>query len=330
MTDPSGAAEFAAIERIAARLAAGGVGRPAGELWIGDDAAIVVIGAARVAVSADALVEGVHADLSLTTPADLGWKALAVNVSDLAAMGCVASRAVVTVAGPPDTDLDGLYEGLAAAAETYGCPVVGGDLTGAAVLVVSVTVLGDAGLTPGPVTRAGARPDDQIWVTGPLGGAAAGLAALRRASRGGPAVPGALRQAHARPVPRVAEGTAARELGARAMIDISDGFGADLGHVLDASGVGAELTVVPVATGASAAEALGGGDDYELVFCAPAEAPIRAGFADRGLPEPILVGRCVADRGRRTLADRPFGPSGWAHAIGDPGRGTAAGPGGGR
>ena len=169
MTDPSGAAEFAAIERIAARLAAGGVGRPAGELWIGDDAAIVVIGAARVAVSADALVEGVHADLSLTTPADLGWKALAVNVSDLAAMGCVASRAVVTVAGPPDTDLDGLYEGLAAAAETYGCPVVGGDLTGAAVLVVSVTVLGDAGLTPGPVTRAGARPDDQIWSRAPSG-----------------------------------------------------------------------------------------------------------------------------------------------------------------
>jgi len=313
VADASGGREFAAIERIAARLAAVSGGAPPGELWIGDDAAIVRVGDGTIALAADALVEGVHADLSLTTVADLGWKALAVNVSDLAAMGCVASRALVTVCGPPATDLDGLYDGLAEAAVAFGCAVVGGDLTGSTVLTVSVSVVGNAGVSPPPVSRAGARAGDEVWVSGPLGGAAAGLRGLRA---GDPDVPGVLRRAHARPLPRPAEGTAARELGATAMIDVSDGFAADLAHVLDASGVGVELAGLPVAAGAREEDALGGGDDYELVWCAPPGTGVADGFRRRHLRPPVRVGCCVADPGVRTLDGRPLGAAGWRHEIG--------------
>jgi len=302
----AGTDEFEAIGRIAARVGAA----PPGEVWIGDDAAIVRVGQALLAIAADALVAGVHADLALTSVADLGWKALAVNVSDLAAMGCVAARALVTVSGPPGLDLDGLYDGLLAAAEAFGCPIVGGDLTSGPGLVVSVSVIGDGGGVPAPVLRSGAHPDDEIWVTGPLGGAAAGLRALRAGHRGG-----ALAAAHARPVPRVREGQLARASMASAMIDVSDGFGADLGHILDASRVGCELDGVPVADGATAEDALGGGDDYELVMCAPPDAALVARFRQAGLADPIRVGRCVADPDRRVLAGAPLPPRGWVHRM---------------
>jgi thiamine-monophosphate kinase len=284
--------EFAAIDRIAARFGH----PPGGERWIGDDAAIVRFGDAAVAVAADAVVAGVHADLTLTSLADLGWKALAVNVSDLAAMGLVATHAVVTVSGPPATDLDQLYDGIEAAAAAFHCPVVGGDLTAAPALVVSVTVLGNATVSPPPVPRSGARVGDRVWVTGALGASAAGLRGMRRGL-----VQPDLAAAHARPVPRVAEGVAARELGATALIDVSDGFAADFGHVLDASGVGCELVALPVAVGATVADAVAGGEDFELVWCAPAELDAVAAFTRRGLRPPVLLGVCIADRRRRRL-----------------------------
>jgi thiamine-monophosphate kinase len=279
-------------------------------VWIGDDAAIVRVGGGVVVASADALVAGVHADLALTSLADFGWKALAVNVSDLAAMGCAASRALVTVSGASPAEIDSLYDGLAAAATAFGCEVIGGDLSGGSSLVVSVSVLGDGDVEPGPVLRSGARADDDVWVTGPLGSAAAGLRLLRA----GTARPAArLVAAHARPVPRVAEGIAARELGATAMIDVSDGFAADLGHVLDASGVGCSLDAVPVADGASEEDALGGGDDYELVWCAGRDAGVAEGFAARGLSRPLRIGRCVDDPGARSVGHVPLGRAGWQH-----------------
>ena len=163
-TPGRGAGEFAAIERIAARFG----GAPPGERWIGDDAAVVRVGDPDHRV-ADAVAAGVHADLALTSLADLGWKALAANVSDLAAMGLVASRALVTVSGPPRTDLDELYDGITACAAEFACPVVGGDLTEAPALVVSVTVLGNAAVSPPPVFRSGARIGDRVWVSGRSG-----------------------------------------------------------------------------------------------------------------------------------------------------------------
>jgi thiamine-monophosphate kinase len=314
-TDPGGAGradrggEFAAIERIARRFGAA----PADEVWIGDDAAIVRLGGGLVAVAADAVVAGVHADLALTSITDLGWKALAVNVSDLAAMGLVATRAVVTVSGPPDTDLDGLYDGLEAAARAFGCPIVGGDLTEAPTLVVSVTALGNATVSPPPVLRSGARGGDAVWVTGPLGGSAAGLRALRERRADAD-----LARAHARPEPRVAEGVAAREIGASAMIDVSDGFAADFGHVLDASGVGCVLDRLPVAAGATPEDALAGGEDFELVWCVPPDVDVAGAFAARGLREPVPIGRCVPDATTRILDGEVLRSAGWRHRIGGP------------
>jgi len=298
--------EFETIRRIAAQVGA----PPAGEVWIGDDAAIVRVGGALLAIAADAVVAGVHADLALTSVADLGWKALAVNVSDLAAMGCVADRALVTVSGPAGSDVDGLYEGLLAAAAAFRCPIVGGDLTGGPGLVVSVSVIGDGGGVPPPVLRSGARPGDEIWLTGPVGAAAAGLRALRAGHRDGPLV-----EAHARPIPRIREGQVARASLASAMIDVSDGFSADLAHLLDASGVGCDLDGVPVAEGATEDDALAGGDDYQLVICCPADAQLLARFREAGLADPVLVGTCGADPGRRLLAGAPLAARGWVHPI---------------
>ncbi|GAC1590639.1 MAG: thiamine-phosphate kinase [Acidimicrobiales bacterium] len=306
--DASGGPEWAAINRIDSRLRAATGPAPAGEIWIGDDAAVVGVGGGVIVVAADALVAGVHADLSLTSRADLGWKALAVNVSDIAAMGCEPRRAVVTVAAPSVSDIDELYEGLAAAAAAMVCPVVGGDLTSGPVLTVSVTVMGDGAVTPGPVLRSGARAGDEIWVSGPLGGASAGLRILRAGLDAPDLV-----AAHARPVPRVGEGTAARLLGASAMIDVSDGFAADVGHLLDRCGVGAELDELPVAEGALPADAVSGGDDYELIWCAPPSAEILSGFAARGLRAPVRIGRCVADPTVRTLGGHTLTPQGWEH-----------------
>lgn len=307
--------EWNAIAALEARLPK----PPPGERWLGDDMAVVHCpDAPWLLLSADAVVAGVHADLALTTVADLGWKAVVANLSDVAAMGGRPGYALVTVAGPAGTDLDGLYDGITAAADTYRCPVVGGDLSSAPVLVVTVAVT--ATVDGVAVSRDGARPGDGIWLTGPLGASAAGLRLLRA---GAPAEPdraddldrvttaAALRAAHARPVPRLAEGTAARIAGASAMIDVSDGLAADLGHIADASGVGYELGSVPVAAGATLEEAVGGGEDYQLVFCAPDDVAVGDAFA--GLEPPTRIGTVVADRARRTLQGRPLRVAGWEH-----------------
>lgn len=295
--------EFAAIRRIKGRLPA----PPRYETWIGDDAAVVASHGGHALLAADLVVAGVHADLALVGLDDLGWKAVAVNVSDIAAMGGTPSQLLVSVAGPPDTDLDLLYDGIAAASAEYRCPVVGGDLAAAPVLVVAVTVVGDGGEVvsgPPPVLRSGAQPGDAIFVTGPLGASAAGLRLLQGGHREGPLV-----DAHRRPRARVAEGTAARSAGATSMIDVSDGFGADLGHLLDESGVGADVdpSALPLAEGATADEAWDGGEDYELVFTAPEPARVLAGFAEAGLRPPVRVGTIDSDPAARP----PTG--GWEH-----------------
>jgi thiamine-monophosphate kinase len=300
--------EFAAIARMAAALPPA----PPGETWIGDDAAVVATPAGALLLAADTVVAGVHADLSLTSLEDLGWKALVANVSDVAAMGGEAERAVVSVAGPRGTDLDALYRGLGEAAAAYRCPVVGGDLVSCPTVVVTVAITGS--VKGQPVLRSGARAGDFIWVTGPLGGAAAGLRLLRRPGTGSGVATQmvAARVAdHARPRASVAEGTAARLGGATAMIDVSDGFAADLGHVADASGVGVDLDDVPVADAATEDEALGGGEDYRLVFTAADVEAVEAAF--EGLPPPVRVGRCVADAGVRRLRGRALTAAGWEH-----------------
>jgi thiamine-monophosphate kinase len=305
--------EFGIIERLRQRL----VG-PAGQTWVGDDVAVVPGPSGALLLAADAVVAGVHADLSLVTLDDMGWKALVANLSDIAAVGGRPTHALVTVAGPlGQLDVDLLYDGILAASEAYGCPVVGGDLSSAPALVVAVSVAGDAGgPEPPPVLRSGARPADVLWLTGPLGSSAAGLALLR-AGRAGEAADLAL--AHRRPRPRLIEGEVARAVGATAMIDVSDGLAADVHHLADQSGVGVVVDRVPVAIGVSRvsdepeALALGGGEDYELLFTAPEEVAVEEAFRVRGLALPLRIGRCTADPTERRLRDGLLPVLGWEH-----------------
>lgn len=269
-------------------------------------------------LTADAVVAGVHADLGVVGLDDLGWKAMVVNVSDIAAMGGTPAYALVTVAGPlGDVDTDLLFDGLAGAADAYDCVIAGGDLTSAPTLIVSVAMVGGAGSDdPPPVTRGGARPGDTIFVTGPLGSSAAGLVLLR-AGRTGEAPD--LEAAYRRPRARVAEGVVARGAGATAMIDVSDGLARDLGHVADESGVGVLVEHVPVAIGVSRVSddpemlALGGGEDYELVFTAPDADRVVSAFAEAGLGVPLVIGRCTDDPAARRLRDTELPKVGWEH-----------------
>jgi len=302
--------EFAFLERVRERLPA----PPPGEVWMGDDAAVLAGG---VLFATDVLVAGVHFDLRWCTGADVGWKALAVNVSDVAAMGGAPRAAVVAVVVPPHPAglADAVAAGIAEAAAALACPLVGGDTTSGAVLTVSVAIVGAAPDT-GAVLRRGARAGDGVYVSGAVGGAKVALDA-RRSGR----TPTA--EAHARmvrPWPRVNAGAAAAAAGATAMIDISDGLVADLGHVLDASGIGVELDGdrIPRAAGASLEDALYGGDDYELCFTAADEDAVATAFARAHLPAPARIGTCTAARERSIVVDGEqcmLVVRGWEHEV---------------
>jgi thiamine-monophosphate kinase len=233
-------------------------------------------------VTQDALVEGVHFRLDWTTHRELGFRAAAVNLSDLAASGAEPVALLVTFAAPPETELGDVLE-LYAGVNEPGVPVVGGDTTAAPQLTLAVTAVGRSERVPG---RAGARPGDLVVVTGPLGGAGA---AFRE-------------QRHARPPLRLEEGKQLAAV-AHALTDISDGLAVDAGHLAERSGCRLELELeqVPLAPGATV-EDLGFGEDYELL----------AATADPlGFP---VVGRCVEGDGVGiTLRGEPAALGGWKH-----------------
>ena len=268
--------EDALLARLVAKLAAR---HPAVELGIGDDAAVLSGG---WCTSLDLLIEDVHFRLRTTSALDLGWKAIAVNLSDLAAMGAEPVCALVGLGLPPDLrpeTLDELFAGFDACAAAYGAQVVGGDMSRAPVLTLSVTVLGRA---EHPARRDGARPGDVVCVTGPLGGSRAGLALLEGLDVALPER-SVLVERHVRPVPLVAEGRILARV-SHAMMDLSDGLATDARRLANASGVAVRIDLdrVPVQAGAERiAEAVGrppgwfaaaGGEDYELVCALPREA----------------------------------------------------------
>ncbi len=324
--------ELALIERIGARARR----RPGTELGIGDDAALVSVGGTAV-VTQDLLVEGVHFRRATTSARDLGHKALAVNLSDIAAMGAEPVAATVGLCLPPgglsDDEADGLYAGMEALAERHGVTVAGGDVTGGPALVLAVAVVGRAADGVAPVRRSGGRPGDLLCVTGALGASAAGLLLLERPelAQAVPApVAGRLRAAHLRPEPRVEAGLALARAGARAMLDLSDGLGLDGRRLARASGALAlvELDALPLAEGvAEVAVAAGrdarllaasGGEDYELLA---ALAPRAVEAARRAAPLPLtIVGRLeegapglVAVDGDGGAVDLAAG--GWEHDV---------------
>lgn len=321
---PGGTDEFAVIARLRRRFEAAAGREPGDEVWIGDDAAVVAPPVAgSLLLATDLVVAGVHVDLELCGLDDLGFKALMVTVSDLAAMGARPDQALVSVAAPAGADLDLLTAGVAEAAARTGCVVVGGDLSSSPNLVVSVAVTGSLHRhrERGPLLRSGAHPGDRVFVTGPLGASAAGLRVLRT-ERPAPGAPparadpdGSLVRAHRRPLARLDEGETARLAGATAAMDISDGLAADLGHLVRASGVGIDLEIVPVVAGATADEALGGGEDYELVVTTGQPELLVEAFAAAGLRPPSAIGTCTRRAGELRLLGTPVAPAGWEHSF---------------
>jgi thiamine-monophosphate kinase len=305
------------------------LGNGIGSFGLRDDAAVLdVSGRGPLVVSVDSVVDGVHVDLSLCSPGDVGWKALMGALSDLAAVGATPLGALVALCVPDVLDLPGSYEGelalgvmggVAEASAASGCPVVGGDLSGAGQLAVSVTVLGS--IEPGDhpaVSRAGAKPGDVVLVTGPCGASAAGLRELRAHDAAAAADGGRLAQAYRRPVARLREGELARLGGAHAMIDVSDGLALDLHRMADASGVGFALDDVPVAEGATLDEALGGGEDYELVVAVAEEVveALSSSFEAEGLRRPAPLGAFTGEPSQRLLKGRELERLGWQHRVG--------------
>ena len=248
---------------------------------IGDDAALWQGDTRRQLATIDTMIEGVHFTQDTLEWADLGWKALAVNLSDIAAMGGEPRYALVSLALPGETELDdvtAMYQGMLELAEETGVAVVGGDTCRAGVVMVTIALFGIAGEN-GSLSRSSARPGDLVAVTGKLGTAAAGLEIRRNNLEFDRPTVDILDEAFSRPRPRVIEGQGLIAGGVKAAIDISDGLLADLGHICQRSGVGARIEVekVPVhplvrsGFGERAlALALTGGEDYELLFTADA------------------------------------------------------------
>ncbi len=305
--------EFELLAKLRERLPAPG---PRVHLGSGDDAAVTVPGGAT-ATSVDAIVDGVHFRRETAGLEQIGHKALATALSDLAAMGAEPGEAYIYLGVPAELGEEEclrLLDGCAALARATGTTVAGGDLTRAPALTLAVTVVGHAGTPEDLVARAGAAPGDVLVLTGELGGAAAGLLLAERpelATVLPPTTAAALRRRQLEPQPRLRAGRALAAAGASAMIDLSDGLGADAGHLAAASGVGLriEAAALPLAKGlaevalASGRDTLelasGGGEDYELLAALPPARLEAASSALGQAAEAALtpVGEVVAGAG---------------------------------
>jgi thiamine-monophosphate kinase len=285
--------EFELLAKLRERLPPDG---PKVRLGSGDDAAVTVPGGAT-ATSVDAIVEGVHFRRGEGGPRTAGRKALATALSDLAAMGAEAGEAYVVLGAPEDLGEDdflALLDGLLELAGETGTTIAGGDLTRAPALTLAVTVVGHAASPEQLVPRGGARPGDLLVLTGELGAAAAGRLLLDDPRLAGSTPESTAERLRARqldPRPRLRSGRALAAAGARAMIDLSDGLGADAGHLAEASGIAVRIDAgsLPLAKGiAEVAAAAGreplelaasGGEDYELLAALPAESLAEAATA---------------------------------------------------
>jgi thiamine-monophosphate kinase len=311
--DEAHAGEFELIDELAVLF-----GQPPDGLGIGDDAATWVTPAGLLSVgTTDMLVEGVHFRLDWASPEDVGWKALAVNLSDLAAMGAMPGRALVSIAVHPDRReiVPGIARGLQAVAARTGTWVVGGDtVRSPGPLVVNVALVGVA--APELLLRRdAARPGDLLAVTGHLGGAAAGLAVLLEGRPLDDADARSLLNALHRPMPRLAAGHALAAAGIRCAIDISDGLASEAAHIARASKVSVEVDLAAAPLFDAAVRTLGrdrahqlaatGGEDYELLFAlGPAQLhAVSSALADDG--GLTVVGRVLGDEhpGRVTFLD---------------------------
>ncbi|MGI9557973.1 MAG: thiamine-phosphate kinase [Solirubrobacterales bacterium] len=334
--------EFELIDQIRERLGSASPGsstrapgRAGSSIAIpsGDDAAVTVP-AGATATAVDSLVDGVHFERATASYESIGHKALAAALSDLAAMGAAPGEAYIALGMPPDVDAGDVLkiaDGVAALAAATGTRVLGGDLTRSATLFVSVTVVGHARAPELLVSRAGARDGSALVVTGELGGAAAGRLLIEQPelARGLDAQVGeALRARQLRPRALLEAGAALATAGAEAMIDVSDGLGADAGHLAAAGGVqlSVDLELVPLQAGVAAVAdaagldpldlAVGGGEDYELLAVLPGEAVAAARAALEGMGIALSEIGAVGPGGGVRLLDaegKTRSPAGFDH-----------------
>ncbi|TFD08139.1 thiamine-phosphate kinase [Cryobacterium sp. TMT1-66-1] len=287
----------------------------------GDDAAVVSAPDGRFVVTTDMMIQGPDFRLAWSTPHDLGWKAAATNLSDVAAMGARPTALVVAIAAPPSTPvvvLEGIADGLRDCCEALapGCGVVGGDLSASDALTLAVTAFGDLE-GRAPVLRSGARPGDVVAHSGLLGDAGRGLELLFRLGVDANGVPNldranALKLSHPTevaaqltPVPPIASGPIAALAGATAMLDVSDGLAIDAGRIARASGVGIDFDSASL--GDRIEVALGGGEDHGLLATFPPDAVLPAGFRSLGM----VVAASASHAGMITVDGAPHDQGGW-------------------
>jgi thiamine-monophosphate kinase len=322
---------------LIARLTTGLPARPDVLTGVGDDCAVLDLGGEMVTLATcDALLDGEHFLRRVATPEQIGRRAMAVNLSDIASMGGWPRYALISLLLPADLPtafMDGVYRGLRAEAEQYGAVIVGGNITGSATFGLDITLLGQARRGQA-LLRSGARPGDALLMTGALGAAAAGLHLLLHPELDAPApVREPLVAAQLVPTPRVPEGRLLATLGAvTAMMDISDGLAADLGHLCEQSGVGARLdeAALPIPEAVQLAAqlagkpaldwALFGGEDYQLLFTAPpASVPylIKTLWIATGTPVSLIGEMLPAEAGltlrARDGSVKPLPARGWDH-----------------
>ena len=289
---------------------------------VGDDAAVVRGGTGDLVLTTDALVEGTHFDRATSTPHDIGYKAISVSLSDIAAMAASPRYALCALTLSDDVDAGWameLFGGMREASDEFACTLVGGNLARGSEVTVVITLTGEVA-RGAAVRRDGAGPGDVVVVTGALGGAAAGRRLARRGAPWTEDELDAIRR-HERPAPRVGEAPVLARNGATAMIDVSDGLTRDLVRICEASGVGVRLDLakVPGHPAAAGGEALGGGEDYELLATIPSGAAVAN--AARELADvfatPLTAIGTIAAEGLQTIDDagvtRPLEPSGWDH-----------------
>ncbi|HEU0020506.1 MAG TPA: thiamine-phosphate kinase, partial [Dehalococcoidia bacterium] len=296
----------------------------------GDDTAAWHTGPATQLFTTDTVVEGVHSTRRTTPWRDLGWKSLAANISDIAAMGGLPLYALVTLGLPPETeiaDLDELYRGMLEIGNKYGVGIVGGDLVRSPVVFITVALTGVQ--RGGSMLRTTARPGDVLAVTGYLGGSSGGLRLMQEQVKASPEATRYLRKVHRRPVPDVAAGQILMEAGVVTAMDISDGLSDDLSKLCLASGVSARIFADRIPKHSLLKEvfpdhyldlALNGGEDYKLLFTAPPAVMERVmtqlpeGASAIGQITPGEPGRVVIvdSAGTETVAAR----HGWDHFSG--------------
>ena len=299
-------------------------------IGIGDDAAAWYGDTSTQLATVDSFIQDVHFSLAIASWNELGWKALAANLSDIAAMGGIPRYALVSLALPGYTEVDdvtALYKGMIELTQEFGVAIIGGDTSSAPLVAITITILGSTRKRDkNMLTRSTAEPGEKVAVTGELGAAAAGLEMLNKQLQFDPEATTCLKNAYLHPYPRIAEGQLLVDQGVKTAIDISDGLISDLNHICKASQVSARIEIdrVPIQPtvkanfGDKSLElALSGGEDYELLFTASTKIINKV---RRAASCPItIIGEIVADRiGEVTLIDRkgnPFtlGKAGWEH-----------------